>query len=187
VVSLFILDFIELPGNAYHREFRILDVDDHERFSDHLVLHTLELPKLPKVHGKAPHDEPLLTKWGRFLKAEDLEQLAMSDPIFDQAKNALEHLSADPAAQALAEERKIWAWNHENELRLAKREGREEGITEGRLHGERLVLAKLLARKFGPLPAEVRERLEAASETDLATWTDRILAAATLEEVLGRS
>jgi flagellar biosynthesis/type III secretory pathway protein FliH len=122
-----------------------------------------------------------------------LEQLATSDPIFEEAKNALKHLSADPDAQALAEERKIWAWNHETEMRLAKKEGliegeakgRLEGEAKGRLEGERVLLAKQLSQKFGPLTDDLRERLEHASESELALWAERILTATTIDEVLG--
>lgn len=185
VVSLFILDFVELPGDAYHREFRVLDTDDHEHFSDDLAMHTLELPKVPDPHDEGLEGEPLLAKWGRFLKAKDLEQLAMSDPIFEEAKNALEHLSADPDAQALAEERKIWTWNYETEMRLAKKEGLTEGEAKGRLEGERLLLVRLLSQKFGPLTDALRGRLEHANESELTLWAERILTATTIEGVFG--
>ena len=48
-ISLFILDFVELPTRGYHSEFRLLDIHEHHTFSQDLVLHVLELPKVPAV------------------------------------------------------------------------------------------------------------------------------------------
>ncbi|HEX9732209.1 MAG TPA: hypothetical protein VGG06_09515 [Thermoanaerobaculia bacterium] len=38
-------------------------------------------------------------------------------------------------------------------------------------------------RKFGPLPAEVVDRLERADVDQLLAWSDRVLTARTLDEV----
>jgi hypothetical protein len=59
----------------------------------------------------------------------------------------------------------------------------EKGRLEGRLEGEARVLARLLTRRFGPLPDWVEQRLGAASESDLALWTDTVLDARALDEV----
>ena len=64
-------------------------------------------------------------------------------------------------------------------------EGRSEGRLEGRLEGEIAVLARLLTRRFGPLPAWAEARLNAATEQNLADWADAILDAARLNDVLG--
>jgi hypothetical protein len=180
----------ELPGDAYHREFQVLDTRDHEPFHDDLSIHTLELPKLQAVQEVNTAGEPLLIKWGRFLKVQtthDLEQLAMGDPLFEEAKNALEHLSADPKAQALAEERRIWAWNYENQLHLAKREGFAEGEASGEARGlakgQQSLLIRQLRQKFGPLSSEHEIRLRSADEAELSLWADRVLTATTIEEV----
>jgi len=99
----------------------------------------------------------------------------MNDPVFEEAKRALEELSADPAAQELAQEREIWAWNHEMQLRYARSEG------------ERNVLRKQLVLKFGELPAEVIVRIDNAAEAELTRWTERILTANTLNQVFESS
>lgn len=64
-------------------------------------------------------------------------------------------------------------------------EGRVEGRNQGRLEGEIAVLARLLTRRFGPLPTWAEARLHAATEEALAEWTDAVLDAASLTEVLG--
>ena len=67
---------------------------------------------------------------------------------------------------------------------LALEEGREEGITFGRLEGEREMLLRQLTRKFGVLPPAILERVQ--SETDLAQlemWSLNLLEAKSLPEV----
>ena len=54
---------------------------------------------------------------------------------------------------------------------------------EGQLSGRRLTLAKQLRLKFGALSDAVRARLEAADEASLDLWTERVLFAATLDEM----
>jgi predicted transposase/invertase (TIGR01784 family) len=131
-VSIFILDFQELPGDRFHRIFRVLDVVDHEAFSDALELHTVELTKLP-ARGADP-GELQLERWGRFLAAktdDEREELAMSDPVMGKAKHALDILSAEPTAQELARQRELAQWTYEFEMATARKEGRDEGRAEG--------------------------------------------------------
>ena len=72
----------------------------------------------------------------------------------------------------LAEKFDQWAEDY-------KREGRQEG----RLEGETLVLQRLLARRFGPLPTEVIARISGASVEEVDIWVDRVLDARSLDEV----
>jgi predicted transposase YdaD len=60
----------------------------------------------------------------------------------------------------------------------------EKGKKEGIAEGERSTLVRQLERRFGPLSAGARERIEQAKRADLERWLDRVLTAATLAEVL---
>jgi hypothetical protein len=62
--------------------------------------------------------------------------------------------------------------------------GRQEGRQEGRKEGEATVLLHLLRKRFGELPEQVGARLRGASLEQLDSWLERLLAAASLEEVL---
>ncbi len=72
-------------------------------------------------------------------------------------------------------------------------EGRAEGVLEGRaegvLEGERAAriadLRRLLARRFGSVPAWALERLAAGTPAQLESWLDGILDAPSLEALLG--
>ena len=46
------------------------------------------------------------------------------------------------------------------------------------------VLLRLLEKRFGPLPSQVKDRVLRAGLSDLDLWTDRVLEAPTLEAVL---
>jgi predicted transposase/invertase (TIGR01784 family) len=196
-VGVFLLSFAELPTAGYHSVFRLMEADEQVVLADDLVIHVLELPKRPS--GPPAAGEPAVLRWCRFFGArseEELEQLATMDPHLRQAKDALERLSADPAAQELARERELAAWNYERGLRLARSEGRAEGREEGRAQGreeglevglakgERLLLRRLLLRKFGELSPAAEARLEQGSEIELNRWAEQLLTATSIDEAL---
>jgi hypothetical protein len=71
---------------------------------------------------------------------------------------------------------------------ILRAEGRAEGEAKGRAEGEAKgraeVLLKLLEKKFGSVGPEIRDRVVSATIQDLDRWVERVLSAATLEEVL---
>lgn len=57
---------------------------------------------------------------------------------------------------------------------------REEGLVQGK----RETLIRLLTARFGPLPEQVRGRIDAlSSPEELDPYLDRVLTAATLEDI----
>lgn len=64
-------------------------------------------------------------------------------------------------------------------------EARHKGIQQGLLQGEAKIIARLLERRFGPLPPEVMERLSGAQEAQLVAWGEAVLSAPSLEAVFG--
>jgi hypothetical protein len=60
----------------------------------------------------------------------------------------------------------------------------ERFLQKGMQQGEARVLARQLRTKFGELPEEVRRRIEQADEQTLLEWSERVLSASRLEEVL---
>ena len=71
-------------------------------------------------------------------------------------------------------EQRIDRWNMKQQ-ELGRREGRREGGAD--------VVLRLLERKFGPLSAWVKKRVNSADAAQLLVWADRILTAATLDEI----
>ena len=92
----------------------------------------------------------------------------------------------------LEENISIWFEEYKRKgLAEGRREGRLQGMQRGMQRGMQKgrhdamaeVLQRLLARRFGPLPATVVARISAAGEGELARWTERILDAPALERV----
>ncbi len=62
--------------------------------------------------------------------------------------------------------------------------GMQQGMRQGLQQGEARVLTRQLQLKFGELPEEVRKRIEQADEQTLLAWSERVLTASRLDEVL---
>ena len=59
----------------------------------------------------------------------------------------------------------------------------EEGRQEGQIEGERALVRRQLARRFGVVPAWAEQHIAAADTTTLEQWGLRLLDATSLEEV----
>jgi hypothetical protein len=64
--------------------------------------------------------------------------------------------------------------------------GLAEGLAKGRGEGMVKLLREQMETKFGPLPKWAEERLAQASTTQVERWARKVLAAKTLESVLGK-
>jgi predicted transposase/invertase (TIGR01784 family) len=80
--------------------------------------------------------------------------------------------------------KRLLTQEYEGDLAASRAEGRSEGRSEGRIEALRSVLAKQLRLKFGALPAGVETRLAQATGDQLEIWTERVLVASNLDEVL---
>ena len=65
-----------------------------------------------------------------------------------------------------------------------KLEGWKDGELDGELKGGRVLLERLLTRRFGPLPDWGRDQLVGATLDQLNRWADRILEADSIHAVL---
>ncbi len=59
----------------------------------------------------------------------------------------------------------------------------QEVFAEGESEGELKLLRKQLIRRFGTLPEWADAKLAAADSAQLETWGERVLEAATLDEI----
>jgi predicted transposase YdaD len=73
----------------------------------------------------------------------------------------------------------------QQEIERGRQDGELEGQREGELRAERRVLLEQLRLRFGELPAAVVARIEAAEVPELDLWTERVVTASHLDEVLG--
>jgi len=65
-----------------------------------------------------------------------------------------------------------------------RQQGMQQGMQKGVQQGEALVLVRQLKIKFGELPEERRLQIESADTQTLLEWSERVLTAKSLEEVL---
>jgi hypothetical protein len=70
-----------------------------------------------------------------------------------------------------------------HDLAMGRAEGRAEGEAKGKAEGEAKILLKQLTVRFGPLPAEVIERIRSAAPAELELLAERVLSAASLENL----
>ena len=60
----------------------------------------------------------------------------------------------------------------------------DQGMQQGMQQGEQLLITRQLTRKFGRIPEEKLKMIREADEETLLTWSDRILTANSIDEVL---
>jgi hypothetical protein len=69
-------------------------------------------------------------------------------------------------------------------LEQGLQQGKQEGIQEGRQEGEAMILLRLLQLKFGAVPEVARRRIESADAQTLLAWSERVLTAENIEQVI---
>jgi hypothetical protein len=89
-----------------------------------------------------------------------------------------------PGDRGTEVEEAVMNW-FEREMDLRERTGERNGERRGERNAERRVLLKQLRLRFGELPATVVARIEAAEVPELDAWTERVVTASQLEDVLG--
>ena len=65
----------------------------------------------------------------------------------------------------------------------AKVEGKQECRQEGRQEGEMLMLQRLLAKRFGAIPADKISLISNASVDEIEHWADRVFDAKQLSDI----
>lgn len=66
----------------------------------------------------------------------------------------------------------------------AQAKGKAEGKVEGKTEGKAETLERLLLRRFGSIPAPLRERIHSASGEEIDRWSDRIFDATSAQQVV---
>jgi hypothetical protein len=98
-------------------------------------------------------------------------------PVRDEARERYRRLVSGEEYRKVQEVELTWA----DRLR---EEGREEGRQAGLVQGKRETLKRLLAAKFGPLPADVDAGVDSVTTTEeLDRYLDHVLTARSLEEL----
>jgi predicted transposase/invertase (TIGR01784 family) len=148
------------------------------------------LPGLSPMHALAA-----MQRWAPLLRAADSSDdmpggedaidailwycLAVTEVDETDLSELLARILQRPEGTLMSTLERIHRQRFEQGLAEGKAEGKTEGKTEGRIE----TILRLLARRFGPLPADSLARVRAGSIGDLDRWTDRILDAKTLADL----
>lgn len=73
---------------------------------------------------------------------------------------------------------------YEEGIQQGVQRGLEQGLREGARQEKISTLKRLLQRKFGSLPSWVDERIDQASKERLDDWTERLLEATSIRDLL---
>jgi hypothetical protein len=113
-----------------------------------------------------------------------LTYASSGNPRATQYIDAILMWLSPPARRALMEYLNMHHYEYQSEFaRKYVEEGRKDGLEEGRKDGQQAMLIKLLGLKFGELPDWAVQRLQAADDSDLERWAERVLSAPTLDDV----
>ncbi len=63
----------------------------------------------------------------------------------------------------------------------------QQGKLEGKQEGEAAMLLRLLRLKFGEVPEVVRRKIQNTDPQTLLEWSDRVLTASSIEQVIGEN
>lgn len=106
-----------------------------------------------------------------------------SDLTETQVQMAFERHLSHPENQRMTTGQRIRMESRELGRTEGRTEGRIEGRIEARIEAKAETLIRLLQRRFGPLPQSRREQIAPASVEQLDQWTDRLLDAASCDDV----
>lgn len=132
-IHIGILDFT-LPHLTpeFYSEFKLMNVKNHEIYSDKFVLRVLHLKSL---ENDSIEKEPAeLYYWAKLFKAttwEELKMLAKNNSDIEDTVVTLHELSDDEKIKLQCEARERYEWDMASAIAKGKREGKEEGLREG--------------------------------------------------------
>ena len=137
-----------MQNEHYHSTFQLEEKEQRIKFTDHLEIHVLELPKVK--WGSNLADKNALEKWLLFISGDDRtkEELAVSDMGIERAYNELQRISEDEVMQERAIAREKYLSDQATRRELAIEKGKEEGKAEIRT-------AAILAMYSDGLPVEM--------------------------------
>ena len=194
VIGIHLLDFdlFDEPESARQAQwcFELRDRTNPQiKLGDELKLHIIELAKADRLGQTRGHLGDWITLFEHW--QEDSTMQTVDYPLVQQALDRLKGLSADAETRRKAFVRERALLDEASAINAATARGIEQGIEQGiekgmqqgKHEGETAILERLLTKRFGPLTADTRAKLNAASLEELDRWADRILDAPTLAAV----
>ena len=149
IINILYFDLSKSP--RMHTKYQVLEIDDHDKFTDHLEIHVLELSKLDAYNRSI--ESELLINWAEFLSLGNEDELMTLKDRTDlpeavqKAIEEYERIKDDPNLRMEALNRQIAILDYIQRWDDARAEGLAEGKAEGKAEGieEGIIL---VARNF---------------------------------------
>jgi len=197
VIAITITDFALFPQFAHYvSAHEMRETLSGESLLREILYWFIELPKFTKPLEQL---NDILDKWIYFIRyASNLEEIpiALEEPAirhaFEKARISAMNLEElefyDKAAMAIQDARGALELATEEAEQRGIQIGEQRGIQIGEQKGRQLassnLLKRLLQRRFGSLPEWAENKISQADLATLEIWTDQILDAQTLPELL---
>jgi predicted transposase/invertase (TIGR01784 family) len=156
-----IADFNFIDDTEYYHRYLLYDKERDSLFTDLLEFVIVELKKRP-----AESDHTARWNWARFFGSgsdAELREAAGESETIAKAMLTIERLSADEAERVRAEYQEMMRRDYVSRIDGAKREGRVEGLAEGRVEVARRMKAEgldtALISKVTGLPEDEVEKI----------------------------
>lgn len=154
--SVNILGFNYTKAEEYHSSYSILEDKRYEKLTDKLSIHLFELPKVPKELISGDKKQ----MWMELIRADSKEALEMvrtttENPAIPKGIEAVYALNADTILREQIRQRDKAIRDYENDMAVARTEGRAEGEAIGAAK-ERNLLAEIM-RKKGYTEEQIQE------------------------------
>ena len=135
--SVNILGFRYLDCEEYHSSYSVREDKRFEKLTDKLSIHIFELPKVPKDLIGGDNKQ----MWMELIKADSEEALEMvrtatQNPAIRKGIDAVYALNADTVLREQIRQRDKTIRDYENDMAVARSEGKAEGRAEGEAIGE---------------------------------------------------
>ena len=130
------------------------------------------------------HTPPEIREWLEFIKDSldgKMNEADYGAELFSAMLEQMRRTTISPEELAAIKDEAAWELAKERFAAEGRAKGQIEGRqTRGSSGGEKLFLARLLERKFGPLSTETQTRLDAADTETLLLWGERVLTATSI-------
>jgi predicted transposase/invertase (TIGR01784 family) len=177
VIGINLLNFELFPGENDAAQplwrFGLVDlIGRRHHLADTLELHMVELPKADSLGLLEDSRLQPLRDWvallqhcGDPVRMGEIRELPVRDAL-----GRVHDISQDDYHRQMVEARERAAMDIGTDLKVARQEGKTEGISEGRLIAKRQFLNQLLTQRFGTLSAHLASSLHTADEPTLDRW-----------------
>lgn len=184
VIGIHLLDFDLFMADAVQQQqalwrFELRDaMQPQVSIGDEIQLNIIEMKKADRLGLGDQHLKDWITYFEHW--KEDNKMATVTHEPVKRIRGYVRQLSADEEARRIAFVRERALRDEAYQLKQA----RMEGEARGRIEGQVVTLLKLIQLKFGECPNWADQQIHQATDLQLQSWIEKILAADSIEDLL---